>query len=51
MQKTLPDRSGHFGVFGGKYVPETLIGPLVELERAYRSVKKDTSSGANSIPI
>ncbi len=37
----LPDRSGHFGIFGGKYVPETLMAPLEELERAYFSVRKD----------
>jgi len=36
-----PDRTGHFGIFGGKYVPETLMAPLQELERAYRSIKKD----------
>ena len=36
-----PDKSGHFGVFGGKYVPETLMSPLSELERAYTSIKKD----------
>jgi tryptophan synthase beta chain len=36
-----PDKSGHFGVFGGKYVPETLMSPLSELERAYASIKKD----------
>ena len=32
----LPDRSGHFGAFGGRYVPETLMTPLLELEAAYR---------------
>jgi len=37
----LPDASGHFGRFGGRYVPETLMAPLVELERAYRSALKD----------
>jgi tryptophan synthase beta chain len=36
-----PDKGGHFGVFGGKYVPETLMSPLSELERAYTSIKKD----------
>jgi tryptophan synthase beta chain len=41
MQKTLPDRRGHFGIFGGRYVPETLMAPLMELERAYHSIKKD----------
>jgi tryptophan synthase beta chain len=37
----LPDASGHFGRFGGRYVPETLMAPLVELERAYRAAVKD----------
>ena len=36
-----PDKKGHFGIFGGKYVPETLMAPLKELERAYLSTKKD----------
>ena len=40
-QMKQPDKSGHFGVFGGKYVPETLMSPLSELERAYASIKKD----------
>lgn len=38
----IPDRRGHFGVFGGKYVPETLMAPLDELEKAYLSGKRDT---------
>ena len=41
MQKSLPDKRGHFGIFGGKYVPETLMTPLKELEEAYLSAKKD----------
>jgi tryptophan synthase beta chain len=41
MTKTLPDKRGHFGIFGGKYVPETLMTPLKELEKAYYSSKKD----------
>ena len=28
----LPDRRGHFGVYGGRFVPETLMEPLIELE-------------------
>ena len=36
-----PDRKGHFGIFGGKFVPETLMAPLHELERAYVSTRKD----------
>ncbi len=41
MQVPLPDSRGHFGVFGGKYVPETLMRPLEELEEAYLSLKGD----------
>jgi tryptophan synthase beta chain len=37
----LPDTRGHFGIFGGKYVPETLMSPLEELERAYREAQED----------
>jgi len=36
-----PDRKGHFGIFGGKYVPETLMAPLKELEKDYLITKKD----------
>ena len=38
---SLPDKKGHFGVFGGKYVPETLMTALYELEREYAAAKKD----------
>ena len=38
---SLPDKRGHFGVFGGKYVPETLMTALYELEREYAAAKKD----------
>jgi len=37
----LPDSAGHFGRFGGRFVPETLMAPLVELEKAYRAAMKD----------
>lgn len=37
----LPDRHGRFGRFGGRYVPETLMPALLELEQAYVSVRKD----------
>ena len=37
----LPDRTGHFGKFGGRYVPETLMTPLLELEAAYREARRD----------
>lgn len=38
---TLPDNNGKFGKYGGKYVPETLITPLTELEQAYLSAKNN----------
>jgi tryptophan synthase beta chain len=38
--KGLPDRRGHFGIFGGRYVAETLIPALEELERFYSKVKR-----------
>ena len=38
-----PDKRGYFGIFGGRFVPETLIYPLYELERAYHSIKKEAS--------
>ena len=37
----LPDRSGHFGEFGGKFVPETLMYALDELEKEYRRARRD----------
>jgi tryptophan synthase beta chain len=37
----LPDASGHFGRFGGRFVPETLMQPLVDLEKAYRAARAD----------
>jgi tryptophan synthase beta chain len=36
-----PDASGHFGQFGGRFVAETLIGPLRELDEAYRRYRSD----------
>jgi tryptophan synthase beta chain len=38
---SLPDARGHFGRFGGRFVPETLMSPLIELERAYRGAMRD----------
>ena len=37
----LPDKKGHFGQFGGRYVPETLMPALLELEQAYTHYKHD----------
>lgn len=38
-----PDKKGHFGEFGGKYVPETLMPALEELEKKYLAAKRDSS--------
>ncbi len=38
---TLPDALGHFGRYGGRFVPETLMSPLIELERAYLAARRD----------
>ncbi len=38
---TLPDDRGRFGDYGGKFVPETLMAALDELEEAYRQAKAD----------
>lgn len=40
---TGPDRGGHFGPYGGRFVPETLMGPLKELEESYGQARKDPS--------
>ncbi|MGH7806305.1 MAG: tryptophan synthase subunit beta, partial [Candidatus Binatia bacterium] len=39
----LPDRHGHFGEYGGRYVSETLMPALIELEAAYREWKTNAS--------
>jgi len=41
-----PDRRGYFGEFGGRYVPETLVEPVEELERAYFAARDDAAFGA-----
>jgi tryptophan synthase beta chain len=37
----LPDAKGHFGAYGGRFVPETLMHPLEELTAAYEESKRD----------
>src|ERR1700683_4356322 len=39
--QSLPDNRGHFGEFGGKYVAETLMPALAELEKAYKEARRD----------
>ena len=36
-----PDRGGHFGPYGGRYVPEVLMAPVEELEQAYLAARDD----------
>lgn len=36
-----PDKNGHFGQYGGRYVPETLMPALLELEQAYQHYRHD----------
>ena len=38
-----PDAGGHFGPYGGRYVPEVLMAPIEELERAYLEARADES--------
>ncbi len=38
---TMPDKDGHFGIYGGRFVAETLMTPLEELETAYLASKDD----------
>ncbi|MDQ6599282.1 tryptophan synthase subunit beta [Bacillus salipaludis] len=40
---TLPNEKGHFGIFGGRFVPETLMKAVTELEEAYKIAKGDPS--------
>ena len=39
--KKLPDARGYFGEYGGKFVPETLMAPLAELEESYHKASRD----------
>jgi tryptophan synthase beta chain len=43
INTSLPDRSGHFGPYGGKFIPEILVPAVTELEAAYREAKDDPS--------
>ena len=42
-RSALPDERGYFGAFGGRYVPETLMPALGELEEAYAAAREDES--------
>jgi tryptophan synthase beta chain len=37
----MPDAKGHFGIYGGRFIAETLMEPIYELEQAYNTLKHD----------
>lgn len=41
MKNTGPDSAGYFGSYGGRFVPETVMPALIELQEAYRDAKRD----------
>src|SRR5260370_41509839 len=41
LMQSYPDKRGRFGEFGGRYVAETLMPALAELESAYRAARRD----------
>ena len=41
LEAMAPDAQGHFGPYGGRFVPETLMEPLRELEAAYAAATRD----------
>ena len=43
-----PDKNGFYGRFGGRFVPETLMTAVLELEEAYRESQADPSSRIGS---
>ena len=43
---SFPDKMGHFGRFGGRFVPETIMPALDQLEKAYLEAKNDPAFNA-----
>ena len=43
LYDAIPDERGHFGIYGGKYVSETLMSALAELEATYRKLSRDAA--------
>ncbi|MFP5432388.1 MAG: tryptophan synthase subunit beta, partial [Alphaproteobacteria bacterium] len=39
--RSQPDANGHFGAFGGRYVAETLMPLILDLEKVYKAAKED----------
>ena len=46
MKDNLPDKDGFFGEYGGKFVPETLMYALNELEQTYKTLKDNNDFNA-----
>ena len=46
--RTGPDERGHFGQFGGRYVAETLMPLILDLERHYRAAQADPANGGRA---
>ncbi len=42
-KNSVPDESGHFGIYGGRYVSETLMPLILEVEKAYAQMRADAS--------
>ena len=51
MTRRDPDARGYFGEFGGRFVPETLIEPVEELERAYFEARDGRGVSAPSSSV
>lgn len=47
----VPDQHGRFGKFGGRYVPETLMNALIELEEAYHKYSQDPEFNAEVLDL
>ena len=50
-QATLPDEMGRFGEFGGRFVPETLMNAIEELEREYAAAQSDEAFLAEMLSL
>ncbi len=46
-----PDSRGYYGAYGGRFVPETLVGPVQELERAYFEARRDPAFRATLVRL
>lgn len=51
MMYAYPNEIGRYGEFGGKFVPETLMQPLAEIEQAFRELKEDPAFQAEYVSL